>query len=345
MTLPSKTTYTTRDDGGEAREVEAHRVLILDPACGTGTFLYSVANLIRERFGKQGNRGQWPAYVREHLLPRLFGFELQMAPFAIAHLKLGMQLAAQDLPEEERAEWGYDFASDERLGVYLTNSLEEALGRAEFMFGRYISDEANAAAEIKRDLPIMVVIGNPPYLGHSANKGKWITDLVADYKRDVPGLNKPAQAKWLQDDYVKFLRFGQWRIEESGAGVLAFITNHAYLDNPTFRGMRRQLTETFTDIYLLDLHGNERKKERAPDGEPDKNVFDIKQGVAIGVFVKEAGKAGPARVHHADLWGLRDVKERWLEEHDVANTGWTPIRSRATFLPVRSAERRAARGV
>jgi predicted helicase len=194
----------------------------------------------------------------------------------VAHLKLGLLLQ----------ELGYEFRSDQRLGIYLTNTLEEAIKRSETLFAQWITEEANAAAEIKKEKPIMVVLGNPPYAGHSANRGEWIRRLVEDYKRDYPDLNKPAQAKWLQDDYVKFLRFGQWRIDRTGQGVLAFITNHSYLDNPTFRGMRQSLMNTFTDIYILDLHGNERKRERCPDGSPDENVFDIQQGVAICLMVK-----------------------------------------------------------
>jgi predicted helicase len=142
---------------------------------------------------------------------------------------------------------------------------------------------------------------------------------------------------WLQDDYVKFIRFGQWRIEQSGTGVLAFITNHGYLDNPTFRGMRQQLMQTFTDIYVLDLHGNAKKKERCPDGSKDENVFDIQQGVAIGIFVKEPGKAGAARVHHADLWGVRETEDKqagkypWLASHCVDDTQWVEPHAEAPF--------------
>ncbi|MBI4504645.1 MAG: N-6 DNA methylase, partial [Chloroflexi bacterium] len=223
-----------------------HRVLILDPACGTGTFLYAVVNLIRAAFMEQGNAGKWSGYVREDLLPRLFGFELLMAPYAVAHLKLGMQLAAQDLPEDMRRNWAHDFQSGDRLGVYLTNSLEEALKKSELLLGSAIADEANAAAEIKRDRPIMVVLGNPPYSGHSANRGAWIRRLVSDYYQvDSKPLGE-RNPKWLQNDYVKFLRFGQWRIALTGQGVLAFITDHSYLDSPTFRGMRQQLMNAFT---------------------------------------------------------------------------------------------------
>ena len=321
------TSYEYVDDEGNKTPKQSHRVLVLDPACGTGTFLYAVIDHIREYYRSSGNAGMWNGYVKEHLLKRLFGFELLMAPYAMSHLKLGMQLAAQDLPAESRPDWSYEFDSNERLGVYLTNSLEKAESLGMTLYGplRALTEEANAAAEVKRDLPIMVVLGNPPYSGHSDNKGTWIGELIEDYKT-IDG--KPLgerNTKWLQDDYVKFIRFGQWRIGQSGAGILAFITNHSYLDNPTFRGMRQQLNDTFTDIYLLDLHGNAKKKERAPDGGPDQNVFDIQQGVAIVLFVKQSGKKGPAVVHHADLWGTRASKYKALAASDVSNTEWETI--------------------
>ena len=321
------TDYEYCDDAGAAVAGKSHRVLVLDPACGTGSFLYAVIDHIREHFQDGGNAGMWGGYVKEHLLPRLFGFELLMAPYAMAHLKLGMQLAAQDLPPEEQATWAYQFDGDERLGVYLTNSLEQAEQQVQTMFGplRAITDEANAAAEIKRDLPIMVVIGNPPYSGHSANRGEWIANLVNDYKIvDGQPLGE-RNSKWLQDDYVKFIRFGQWRIKQTGAGILAFITNHGYLDNPTFRGMRQQLMDTFTDIYLLDLHGNSNKRERTPEGGIDQNVFDIQQGVAIAIFVKEAGKPSPAKVRHADLWGTREDKYGGLSASDLLTIHWQTV--------------------
>lgn len=318
-------TYRCRSDSGEEVMRQGPRVLILDPACGTGTFLYAIVDLIRESFMSRQDAGKWSAYVRSQLLPRLFGFELLMAPYAIAHLKLGLQLAGKDLPAGSRHEWVYDSCGHERLGIYLTNSLEKAAKQSELLLGSYISEEANAASEVKRDLPIMVVLGNPPYSGHSANKGEWITGLVADYKRGVPGLDRPAQAKWLQDDYVKFLRFGQWRIERSGAGILAFVTNHGYLDNPTFRGMRKQLMDAFDDIYILNLHGNTKKQECTPAGGVDENIFDIQQGVAISIFLKRQAGTRLAEVHYADLWGTRDRKYAWLTEHDVEATAWRTL--------------------
>ena len=347
----STVSYTFTGEDGKQRTERAPRVLILDPACGTGTFLYTVIDQIRETYRQSGNTGMWSGYVRQHLLPRLFGFELLMASYAMAHLKLGMQLAALDLPKEERNDWAYDFWTNERLGVYLTNSLEEVLGRTEIALGQYISDEANEAARVKQNYPVMVVLGNPPYSGHSANKGQWITNLLhgQDSKSEKESGNYfeidgkslgERNPKYLNDDYVKFIRFAQWRIERTGYGILAFITNHGYLDNPTFRGMRQSLMQSFDEIYVLDLHGNSKKKERSPDGLKDENVFDIQQGVAIGIFVKRQGKAASshaATVHHAHLWGPREVYEKtyegqrliisgkyyWLAENDLTTTQWT----------------------
>ena len=342
-------------------EIETHCVQILDPACGTGTFLHAVVARIREHFS--GSPGLWPGYVAEHLLPRIYGFELLMAPYAVAHMKLGLQLK----------ESGYDFASEERLRVFLTNTLEEAHELSGLpLFANYIAQEAMSAGEVKRDVPIMVVLGNPPYSGHSANKGEWIANLL----RGLDIANKQATGnyfavdgaplgernpKWLNDDYVKFIRFAQWRIEQTGHGVLAFITNHGYLDNPTFRGMRQSLMDTFDELYLYDLHGNSKKKEKALDGGKDENVFDIMQGVAIGIFVKRKKTVRPelptktvrpefptktvrpelvegqatggstssprtvCKVHHAELYGTRTGKYAALAEQDITTTPWQTL--------------------
>ncbi|MBI3653275.1 MAG: N-6 DNA methylase [Acidobacteria bacterium] len=328
-------------------EIETHKVLVLDPATGTGTFLYSVIKQIWEKFGAK-NKGMWSGYVSEHLLPRIFGFELLMAAYSVAHMKLGLLLD----------ETGYGFQSEERLRVYLTNTLDEVHQLANApTFTKWINEEADEAGKVKQDKPVMVVIGNPPYSGHSANQGQWIAKLLhgMDTHTGTPTGNYFAMdgqplgeknPKWLNDDYVKFIRFAQWRIEQTGYGVLAFITNHGYLDNPTFRGMRQSLMETFDDIYLLDLHGNSKKKERSPDGSKDENVFDIQQGVAIGIFVKRGGeKESDAVVHHAHLWGVREVYEdnvnhekelvggkyHWLSQHDLRSTEWKKLEPQSPF--------------
>lgn len=292
----SKVNIEVPDPDHKGRKVrrEVHRVQILDPAAGTGTFLYKTIRLIHESLS--ANRGVWAGengYVAQHLLPRLFGFELMMAPYAVAHLKLGWLLK----------DTGYDFAVAERLRVYLTNTLEEAevVAGPLLALANQIAREANAASSVKTDCPIMVVLGNPPYSGLSANMNQWTDDLL---KKKLPVPNgapsfyecdgKPLGERklWLQDDYVKFIRFAQYRIERTGYGVLGFITNHGYLDNPTFRGMRQSLMHTFDDIYVLDLHGNAKKKERCPDGSKDENVFDIMQGVAVCLMVRKPGRHG-----------------------------------------------------
>ena len=311
--------------GGKARQ-EVHRVQILDPATGTGTFLYQTIRLIHDALSP--NRGMWAGergYVAQHLLPRIYGFELMMAPYAVAHMKLGWLLK----------DTGYDFAVNERLRVYLTNTLEEAeiVAGPLLALADQIAREANAAGKVKTECPIMVVLGNSPYSGHSANKNQWSKDLI---NKKLPGPEgapgyfecdgQPLgerNPKWLNDDYVKFIRFGQYRIERTGYGILAFITNHGYLDNPTFRGMRRSLMYTFDEIYVLDLHGNTKKKEKAPDGSKDENVFDIMQGVSIGIFVKKPHRARKAcTVRHADLFGPRAGKYAWLAEHSATDTRW-----------------------
>lgn len=377
----SKVAIPYIDEHGEERIREEPRVLLLDPACGTGTFSYAIVDLVRETFRAAGSPGLWASYVHEHLLPRLVGFELLMAPYAVAHLKLGMQLAALDLPPQERKDWAYDFQSNERLQIYLTNTLEQVLGRSRLLLGGFISDEANDAAHIKQESPVMVVLGNPPYSGHSANKSKWIADLlhgkdsktgkktVGNYFEVDGRALEERNPKWLNDDYVKFMRFAQWRIEQTGYGILAFITNHGYLDNPTFRGMRQSLMKSFDEIYVLDLHGNSKKRERSPDGSKDENVFDIQQGVAIGIFVKHQQKrekrgrvkakdnkqseeptaSSLATVYHAHLWGEREQYEKvgnqrrliggkyyWLAEHNITNTQWTAMTPQAPlylFIP------------
>ena len=311
-------------------------VYILDPACGTSTFLYEVVRHIHDYIQEQGQGGTWDGYVEKYLLPRLFGFELLMAPYAIAHLKLALLLKSL----------GYAFKSDERLNIFLTNTLEEAMKKSQTLFAKFISDEANSAAAIKEKLPIMVVLGNPPYSGHSANRsyyvrnvkkgqdylkkvnGKWVMveadrdidieqptfigRLIDDYKFVDGAPLGERNPKWLQDDYVKFIRFAQWRITKTGHGIVGYITNHSYLDNPTFRGMRQSLMETFDKIDIINLHGNAKKKEVCPDGSKDENVFDIQQGVAIGIFAKTDVKTAKRRVRQADIWGTRDAKQKTL---------------------------------
>ena len=285
--------------------------LILDPAVGTGTFLYFVIEQIKERF--EGQRGLWKSYVEEHLLPRIFGFELLMAPYTVAHMKLSLQLK----------EAGYEFKEGERLGIYLTNSLEEGIKeKYESAFGGFLEEEANAAAEIKREKPIMVVLGNPPYSGHSANKGEWITHLLNDYAVLKTAVRPERNTKWIENDYVKFIRFGQWRIEQTGSGVVAFITANSYLDALTFRGMRKNLLEEFTNIYVVNLRGSTKRKS-SPEGTTDENIFEIQPGVSIVFLMKEETIDGMAAVYYCDIHGTRASKYAWLNQHDISNTPWS----------------------
>ncbi len=255
-----------------------------------------------------------------------------MAPYAVAHFKLGMLLAGYDLPKEQQKQWRYDFEAEERLGIYLTNTLDEApMKMAEALWGlRILSEEANAASRVKRDLPIMVVLGNPPYSANSANKGNWIIDLIHNsyYPNDEIKEHNP---KFLLDDYVKFLRWGEWRIDRTGNGVMAVITNHGYLENPTFRRMRKNLMENFNEIYILNLHGSVKKREHSTDGSKDENVFDIQQGVAISIFIKNREKTKSIEVHHAELWGTREAKYEWLMKSDISKTNWSIIKPQSPF--------------
>lgn len=259
-------------------------VTLLDPAVGTATFLAHAYRHVHATMiaGNQG--GKWPARAEEHVARHFFGFELLPAAYTLAHTKLRSLLMELKAPLPDKV----------RLPVYLTNTLDEGIAAdVSLPFLDVLSKEAMSAKEIKNRDAVLVVLGNPPYSGHSANPSKnekgeftYIGKLVNDYFYSDGAKLGERNPKWLQDDYVKFLRFAENRIEKTGQGIVAFITNHGYLDNPTFRGMRRHLMNTFDKIYVYDLHGNANKKERAPDGGKDENVFDIRQGVAICILVK-----------------------------------------------------------
>lgn len=304
-------------DGARHENHKFHRVQILDPATGTGTFLAEVVNQIYDRY--RDNQGIWQQYVEQHLLPRLNGFEILMASYAVAHIKLDMLLS----------ETGYQHNTDKRLHVYLTNSLEESNNEPRTLFAQWLSREATEANVIKRDYPVMVMIGNPPYNGSSTNTGKWIMSLMEDYKKE-PGGKRPLDErnpKWLNDDYVKFIRLSQYYVERNECGIIGFINPHGFLDNPTFRGMRWNLLKTFDKIYTIDLHGNSKKKETCPDGSKDENVFDIMQGVSINLFVKtgQKGKDELGKIYHTDLYGLRQNKYDYLDNIHWSNVDYSEI--------------------
>jgi predicted helicase len=263
---------------GKIVEQEVHKVQILDPATGTGTFLAEVVKHIHKKF--EGQQGIWSNYVETHLLPRLNGFELLMASYAMAHLQLDLLLTETGYTSTGSAR------ANNRLRIYLTNSLEESHPDTGTLFANWLSTEANEANHIKRDAPVMCVIGNPPYAVSSTNKNEWIDNLISDYKKD---LNEKSYNS-LSDDYVKFIRYGQYFIDKNGSGVLAYISNNSFIDGLVFRQMRKHLLESFDNIYIIDLHGNAKKKEVCPDGTIDQNVFDIMQGVSINIFAKTGRK-------------------------------------------------------
>lgn len=316
--------YDPKIKGSKRKLVEKfHRVQILDPAVGTGTFLAEVVNCIYDKFANI--RGVWQSYVEKHLIPRLNGFEILMAPYAIAHLKLDWLLNAT----------GYSHNINRRIRVYLTNSLEEYYDETGTIFSTWLSQEANEASRIKRDTPVMVILGNPPYNGSSSNKGEWITNLMKSYKKEPGGkiALKERSSKWLNDDYVKFIRMAQYFIEQKGEGILAYINPHGFLNNPTFRGMRWELLRAFDAIYTIDLHGNSKKHEKAPDGGKDENVFGIEQGVSINFFIKTGKKKGNVlgKLFHFDLYGKRSGKYTYLNENSILTV---PYKELAPHAPM-----------
>ncbi|MDM3859966.1 MAG: N-6 DNA methylase [Aphanizomenon gracile PMC644.10] len=348
------------------------RVTILDPATGTGTFLYAVIQQIRDNFAKYDVRS-WENLLRDtELLNRLFGFELLMTPYTIAHLKIGVLLGYLK----------YKFAPNERLKIYLTNALEEVIKQGDLISGitQIIAEESSQAAKVKTEIPITVVLGNPPYSVSSQNAskrkrilnqdekyladveytgsvwnriyktgkvGKTITELthigelLELYKGRVR-LEGEKNIQPLDDDYIKFIRFAQYQIENNShnAGIIGFITNHSYLNGLVHRGMREELLKYFDTLYIMDLHGNSLLKETTPDGNIDQNVFDIQQGVSILIAVRE--KSNPdygstayksrdgikemAKVLYYDLWGNREDKYNFLESASLDNVDWIEVK-------------------
>ncbi len=291
-------------------------VILLDPAGGTLGFLAKAIEIAVEEWESKYGKGAVKAFLKEQVLQNYYSFELMMAPYAIGHMKMSFLLE----------ELGYRMEDDERVKYYLTNTLDmKELEETKFPGMSSLSTESHEAGKVKKQVPILVVLGNPPYSGHSSNVGEWISEEIKEYyKVDGKPLGEK-NPKWLQDDYVKFIRFSQWKIDQAGEGVLGFITNHSYLDNPTFRGMRQSLMNSFDEIYILDLHGNSLKKEKAPDGSKDENVFDIQQGVAIAFFIKYKNENKRNKVFHSEIFGLREDKYKWLLKNDINKVKWQKV--------------------
>jgi len=308
-------TSDKRTKSGKALlEKEVHRVQLLDVATGTGTFIAEVIKQIYNGYFLN-QQGMWSGYVEEHLLPRLHGFEILMASYAMCHTKIELLL-------EETGYKPKNPLKQPRLGVYLTNSLEEAHPDAETLFASWLAAEANEASLIKRETPVMVALGNPPYSVSSQNKGEWINNLITDYKTNLNEKNINS----LSDDYIKFIRHSEHYIEKNGSGIVAMITNNSFLDGIIHRQMRKHLLETFDTIYIYDLHGSSKKKETAPDGSQDQNVFDIQQGVSIGIFIKhKIGKKELAEVYHYDSYGKRAAKYNELWQKSLKETDFKKL--------------------
>ena len=298
------------------------QVKVLDPAAGTLTFIAEAAKLaFKEYTGKYGE-GVKDDFVRKHLFKNFYAFELMMAPYAVGHLKMSYIFEEMDI----------DLKEEDRFNLYLTNTLDmQDIEQSDLPGMSTLSDESRRAGKIKKGTPILVILGNPPYSGHSSNIGDWIsTEIKEYYKVDGKPLGEK-NPKWLQDDYVKFIRFAQWKIDQNGEGILGFITNHSYLNNPTFRGMRQSLMKSFNKIYILDLHGNALKKEKCPDGSKDENVFDIRQGVSILLLIKKRNTKNVCNVFHSELWGLRIDKYEHLSESDINSIEWEEITPKSEF--------------
>ncbi|MCX7913624.1 MAG: N-6 DNA methylase, partial [Thermodesulfovibrionales bacterium] len=289
-------------------------VTVLDPAAGTLTFLAEAAKLAVDEFVSRYGEGAKENFIKEHILKNFYAFELMMAPYAIGHLKISFLLE----------ELGYKLCEDDRFNLYLTNTLEmEELTKTYLPGMASLSEESHRAGEIKKEKPILVILGNPPYSVSSANKSAFIEKEMDIYKNDV---RDERNIQPLSDDYIKFIRFAHWKIDKAGSGVIGMITNNSYLSGLIHRGMRKSLLKSFNEIYILNLHGSSRIGEKSPDGSKDENVFDIQQGVAIALFIKAKGLNGIGKVFYQDVYGLRENKQDYLSRHYIKSTKWIRLK-------------------
>ena len=287
-------------------------VTLLDPAAGTLTFVVQAIKQVKKELEERNKEGLIKSYIEEHILPHFYAFEILMAPYTVGHFKASMVLE----------EMGYKLKKDERFQFYLTNTLEmkEPGGQQRILIN--LTEEGKEAKKVKEKVPILVILGNPPYSVSSENKSQFIEDLMEDYKEDV---RDERNIQPLSDDYIKFIRFDHWKIEQAGKGIIGLISNNSYLSGIIHRGMRKKLLETFDEIYILNLHGSSRIGEKTPDGSKDENVFDIQQGVAIALYVKLEKPAKEKKVYYADLWGIREEKYKYLFKDDVTSTQWQEL--------------------
>lgn len=351
-----------------------HSVTVLDPAGGTLTFIAEAVKLAVQEFVAKYGEGSKAKFIEDHILQHFFAFELMMAPYAAGHLKMGYLLE----------ELGHKLSGDQRFQFYLTNTLEmEELAQTSLPGMASLSEESHLAGKIKKEKPILVILGNPPYSGISANaserqvevkKGQkytkgytirtrqengrtfyqllrkeakaskkmkvrvktWIGELIEYYKVVDGNWLREKNPKMLQDDYVKFIRFSQWKIDRTGEGAIGLITNRSYIENITFPGMRESLLRSFDEIFILDLHGDLLRREILDDGTRDENVFDITKGVAIVLALKTKENPKPATVWYAEIKGSREFKYEFLRSHDFQDVNWqklTPTSPDYVFVP------------
>jgi len=302
---------------GKAEGLATNDVTLLDPAAGTLTFVVQAIKQVQKELEERNKAGLLRSYIEEHILPHFHAFEILVAPYTVGHFKVSMVLE----------EMGYKFKEGERFQFYLTNTLEMKEPK-QISFLIDLTKEGQEAKRVKEKVPIIVVLGNPPYSVSSENKSDFIEGLMDDYKEDV---REERNIQPLSDDYIKFIRFAHWKIGQAGKGILGFISNNSYLSGVIHRGMRRKLSETFDEIYILNLHGSSRIGEKTPEGGKDENVFDIQQGVTIALYVKTEKPLGEKKVHYADLWGLRGEKYDYLLKNDVETSKWQELEPAAPY--------------
>jgi predicted helicase len=306
--------YTLKEHFERADGLASDPVTVLDPAAGTLTFLAEAAKVAVDEFVAKYGEGGRENFIREHILKNFYAFELMMAPYAVGHLKVSFLLE----------ELGYKLTEKDRFKFYLTNTLEmEELAQTELPGMASLSEESHEAGKVKKEQPILVILGNPPYSVSSANKSDFIEKEMELYKEDV---RKEKNIQPLSDDYIKFIRFAHWKIDQVGKGIIGMITNNSYLSGLIHRGMRKKLLGSFNEIYILNLHGNSRIGEKCPDGSPDENVFDIMQGVSIALFIKSNNQNNePGKVYYRDIYGLRENKYKYLNDSDIKTTEWKEL--------------------
>src|SRR4030066_2068995 len=302
-----------KEQFGKADGFADKNVTVLDPAAGTLTFLAETAKLAVNEFVSKYGEGGKENFIKEHILQNFYAFELMMAPYAVGHLKMSFLLE----------ELGYRLQKDDRVKLYLTNTLEmEELAQTELPGMVSLSEESHLAGIVKKEQPILVILGNPPYSVSSVNKSDFIEQEMELYKRDV---REEKNIQPLSDDYIKFIRFAHWKIDRDGKGIIGMITNNSYLSGLIHRGRRKRLLDSFSEIYILNLHGNSRIGEKCPDGSKDENVFDIQQGVSIVLFIKKEQKGKACKVFYQDVYGLRERKYTYLGIYDIHKTAWKKL--------------------